>query len=281
MDQYILELVEGSRRGDKKSMEFLADYTQDRLSGYIYRLTLDHDLAQDILQETMLEMVQSIKKLRDAEKFWPWIFRTALGKVQHHFRDKKREQARLTEMEKRNLLKYSADDFNDGLNGMIRKELAQAIFKSMGKLSLKYRNVIALRCFEQLSFVQIADMMNLKTELQARVMFFRAKKALQKNLTHQGFNNKILITALSLFAFFSAQSKITASAAVIKASILDVGPIASGLGFMTSKAGVAVGSAVTGLGMIFTVEDVIYLSSFLVIYLFCFAFAGLFSLGRR
>ena len=38
-------------------------------------------------------MVERIKELECPERFWGWLFRTALGVVQHYYRDRAREQA--------------------------------------------------------------------------------------------------------------------------------------------------------------------------------------------
>ena len=81
------EIVRRARLGDRENIDRLAQLARGRVFVYIYRLTLDYDLSQDLTQETMLEMVKSIKRLNRADKFWPWLFRTALGKVQHRFRN--------------------------------------------------------------------------------------------------------------------------------------------------------------------------------------------------
>ena len=81
-----VDLVRQAQLGNIECMDRLAQLTRGRIYAYIYRLTLNKDLAQDLLQETQLEMVSSLELLRQPELFWSWLFRTALGKVQHHFR---------------------------------------------------------------------------------------------------------------------------------------------------------------------------------------------------
>ena len=88
-----VQLVRQAQLGDRVSLDRLAEGARQRLCAYIYRLTLNHDLAQDLLQETLLKMVENIKELEHPERFWSWLFRTALGNVQHYYRDLAREQA--------------------------------------------------------------------------------------------------------------------------------------------------------------------------------------------
>jgi len=140
------ELVRRSQQGDQESLDRLAHLVEGRLHAYIYRLTLDHDLTQDLVQETLLQMVESVKHLERADALWPWLYRTALGKVQHHFRDKGKE----TEA-KRLLLARAAPPLPsaslegiDGLSAMVRKELLEAVFEAIGKLNLRQRGVLVI-----------------------------------------------------------------------------------------------------------------------------------------
>ena len=56
-------LIHEAKLGNKDSMNRLAELAGDRLYAYIYRLTLDQAITQDILQETILFMIQSLNHL--------------------------------------------------------------------------------------------------------------------------------------------------------------------------------------------------------------------------
>ena len=58
-----VKLVTQAQLGDQKSMDHLAEAARRRLFAYLYRLTLNHDLTLDLLQETLLKMVENIKSL--------------------------------------------------------------------------------------------------------------------------------------------------------------------------------------------------------------------------
>jgi len=134
-----VELVEQAQVGDEGSMNRLAELVEGRLFAYIYRLTLNYDLAQDLLQETLLGMVQSLKDLKDAHRFWVWLFRSALGKVQHYFRERRHEEkVQISAVEKERLLRRIPPDYTDGLSELIQKELSDAIFEAMLELKLRH-----------------------------------------------------------------------------------------------------------------------------------------------
>ena len=87
------ELVKKAQQGCPQSMDTLVSLTRNKILAYMYRLTLDRDLAEDLCQDAMLEMVRSLKQIRDPERFWGWLYRMAMGKVQHYFRQQQRQKA--------------------------------------------------------------------------------------------------------------------------------------------------------------------------------------------
>ncbi|GAG24826.1 unnamed protein product, partial [marine sediment metagenome] len=83
-----IQTIHQAQAGNAQSLSAVAEQVRQKVQTYIYRLTLNYHLTQDLTQETVLEMIKSLPKLKvpHIDGFWGWIFRTALGKVQHHFR---------------------------------------------------------------------------------------------------------------------------------------------------------------------------------------------------
>ena len=186
-------LVRQAQLGLPWSMGSLAERARQRLYAYVYRLTLNQDLAQDQLQETLLKMVQHISEVKHPERFWAWLFRTALGNVQHYYRDEaKREGIAFSALKRRRMQEDLSDDCEDGLNRAIRREMSRAVAKAMARLPFSYRQVLMLRCFEQMSFAEIAKMMDC-SELRVRVLFFRARKSLGRQLRQRGLDEDLLV----------------------------------------------------------------------------------------
>ncbi len=257
--------VRRAQLGDQGATGHLAEAARQRLYAYIYRLTLNHDLAQDLLQETLLKMVENIKELEHPEQFWCWLFRTALGIVQHYYRDLAREQAvEFSALSRRRLSDYLAEDHNDGLNHAIREELSETIVIAIGQLKLAYRNVLLLRCYEQMSYAEIADQMGCK-ELRARVLFFRARRSLSRHLTRRGFGKGLLLTALSLFGLLTAPVDSAPAAGTVTAASLHTGPAAVFAGLASTPPGMAVAATITGAGVTLTTEHFGYFLLFLIV----------------
>jgi RNA polymerase sigma factor (sigma-70 family) len=238
------EIVRRARLGDREDMNRLARLARGRVFVYIYRLTLDYDLSQDLTQETMLEMVKSLKRLNRADKFWPWLFRTALGKVQHRFRNQgSRRIERKTIVDTEKLLEYAPKDRRSGLSELIRKELSQVVLGAMGQMKLEYRNILTLRCFGQMSYSEIASLTGC-SKMQAQLLFFRAKQSLKKQLSRNGFKKEYLLTALGLFGTITASATKSASAATtVNAAVAKVGLTTTLIGTVTTTSGVAITAA--------------------------------------
>jgi DNA-directed RNA polymerase specialized sigma24 family protein len=74
-------LVRQAQLGDRDSINRLAEVVRGCLRTDIYRLTLDAELTQEIIQECMLEMFKVLGDLKEAERFWPWLYKIALNKI--------------------------------------------------------------------------------------------------------------------------------------------------------------------------------------------------------
>ncbi len=233
--------------GDNEAMSQLSQQVADRVLPYIQGLTLNYDLAQDILQETLLEMVKSLNNVRSPESFWCWVYRQALGKVQHHFRDRSRQRSIVLRVAS-DLLSRAKDESLTGLEYVTRVELSEFVLRAIDKLKIEYRSVLILRCFENLSYAEIAQVLDCK-ELRARVLFFRAKRSLERHLSRGGFGKECLLAGLVLFRILTKPSEVSSATSLVSASVLDVDAFAAIISLASSK----IGLLATSLATLFTV----------------------------
>ena len=76
-----------ARQGSEESVSWLTRQAQGKIRAYIYRVTLDDDLSDDLTQETLLQMIKSIRNLNEQENFWPWLYRIEIVPRQAADRD--------------------------------------------------------------------------------------------------------------------------------------------------------------------------------------------------
>jgi len=196
-----------------------------------------------------------------------------MGQVQHYFRDQKQKRVvGELSMNKERISERLSQRHDDGLNSLMRKELSDAMFRAMAKLKLAYKNVLILRCFENMSYAEIAEFMDCK-ELRARVLFFRAKHSLRRELSRGGFSKGLLLAALGLFELITAPTKGASAASTVSAASLQVGAVATVVGAVGTRLGVAVITGLAALTLSLTYEHIICLFLLSCFILACFVVA--------
>ena len=243
-----VKLVEGAQLGDKEDLERLTELAELRLREDVGRITLNPDLTQDIVQETLLEMMKKLNELKTAERFWKWLTQIAFNKINHHHRQEKRYKTALA----------SGRDADGSQRAqavvaeLIGHEFQQIVRSAMQRLKPRQRTVLALRCYRDMAYADIAEVMGC-SEFAAMMLFHRAKKSLGKQLARHGYGKGLLLPALVLFGKLTASSEATAAQVSVCAAVTEGGLL---LGLATSKtalvtlstAGVlAVGTAVSTL----------------------------------
>jgi RNA polymerase sigma-70 factor (ECF subfamily) len=251
-EQASIKLVRLAQQGRKDCMSRLAEQAEGKLCAYIYRVTLDHDLTQDLSQEALLQMVKSIKDLKQAERFWPWLYRIAQSKIQQHFKVRQRKAAISESPHYKDFLAHHSGDHQaDGLAQLAQKELSKKVMNAMQHMQQQYRAVLSLRCLEQLSYSDIGLAMECN-EVKARVLFFRARQALKKRLSQQGLSKGLLVMSLGLFGKLTTPAEAASSANVtVSAASVKVGLTAALIATVSTKLGVAtMTAAAVGLASI-------------------------------
>lgn len=237
-----LELIRRAQQGRQESESLLAELTKQKIFPYLYRLTFNYHLAQDLCQETLIQMHKSLAKLEFNSKqaFFGWIYRTALSKVQKHNRVQGNRRLRMVlQSAKPHLNQCITDPGPDHVDRMIQNELLQAAVAAIRKMKLSYRNILTLRCFDDLSYDEIASIEG-RSQLACRIMFCKAKKALRKNLTQRGFDNSYLLPALGLVGTVTLPEATSAAVAAtpVAAGVLSAGKGISLLSMIVSKASI-------------------------------------------
>src|SRR5210317_1109443 len=110
-----IQTIRQAQAGNMQGLSAVSEQVRHKVSTYIYRLILDYHVTEDLTQETVLEMIKALPQLKvpHVNGFWAWVFRTALGKVQHHFRlQGARRMAQKTTSDDTVLESYEAKDGN-------------------------------------------------------------------------------------------------------------------------------------------------------------------------
>jgi RNA polymerase sigma-70 factor (ECF subfamily) len=179
-NEYIQQQLSEARSGNRRSMGRLAVIVRERLYPFLFRTTFDHDLTEDVLQETLLTMVGQVACLRDKRRFWPWVFRIAWSKLQDNLRRRRHHSSG-----KASFLQSQSNETRAGggslLDATIHAERLQQLSEVLEQLSRQHKDILRLRYYEQLPFSEIADLTS-TTPQKARARFHRAKKYLKARM---------------------------------------------------------------------------------------------------
>jgi RNA polymerase sigma-70 factor (ECF subfamily) len=178
---YIPFLAE-ARSGDRVAMNCLAALVWGRVYSFAFRTTLDHNAAEDIVQETLLTMICRLGTLRDNRRFWPWMYRIAWSKIQNGRRDRRLRSCLQTELLHARVAASNGFTSNDTpLDVQVREETRQQVAAAVEQINSHHRDILQLRCYDQLDYTQIAAQTR-TTPARARIHFHRAKKSLKERL---------------------------------------------------------------------------------------------------
>jgi len=153
-------------------VDFEALYLKYSEMVYKYCLSLCHQekLAEDLTQETFLKAIKNISKYDSNYRFDVWLCQIAKNTYFTMHQKNKRLQALDTDIM-----------INSFEKKLANKEEAFEIHKIIFQLEDPYKEVLSLRLFGELSFLQIGELFQ-KNETWARVTFHRAKIKVKERL---------------------------------------------------------------------------------------------------
>ena len=141
---------------------------------YIFCLTENENLAEEIVQETFCVAIKNINKFRGDSKISTWLCQIAKYIWYEKLRkQKKQKEIPIDELENTVLLENFVEE------EIFQKEGKIELFKKMQKLDEQTRNVMYLRILGDLSYEEIGEVMG-KTSNWARVVFFRGKQKIKE-----------------------------------------------------------------------------------------------------
>jgi RNA polymerase sigma-70 factor, ECF subfamily len=160
----IAVLLARCQAGDRTAWDTLVDAYWQRLFGYALRATNNAELAQDMVQETFLRIVQRLGCYDDQGKFEAWLFRILVNLVRDHGRSLSRHPTQSTVIE----IDGERIELTDELSGKVPspfdplhlQEDVDALQTAMRALPEGDRQILLLRHFADMPFKDIARTLN-------------------------------------------------------------------------------------------------------------------------
>ncbi len=148
------ELIEKITNPETRNYGFnlLVREYQERVYWLIRKMVVDHDDADDLVQEVFVKVWKNLSKFREDSRLFTWIYRIATNECLNFLNKKKRRYF------------LSMDDANKELNEKIDNsahisgdEIQKKLQKSILRLPEKQRLVFNMKYYENLKFDEIAE----------------------------------------------------------------------------------------------------------------------------
>lgn len=173
------ELLDMFHSGDNPNYAFnlIVRKYQERLYYYIRRMVVDHDDADDVLQNTFVKAWKGLGKFRAEANLYTWLYRIATNEA-------------LTFIQKRNKQnKVSLDDAANYLSQNLESdhyysgdEIQQKLQTAIETLPEKQKEVFILKYFEEKKYDEISEILG--TSVGAlKASYHHAVKKIEKYLT--------------------------------------------------------------------------------------------------
>ena len=162
--------------GDRSAISQLIDRHSTRVRDYIRMMVRDRDVADDILQETLIKVVRVIDEGRyaDTGKFLSWVLRIAHNQVIDYFRSQKGSRT-VSEAEAGynvlGTLRFAERTVEDR---MVDEQIETDVRRLIDCLPEEQREVVVMRYYAGMSFQEIAD----QTEVSINTALGRMRYAL-------------------------------------------------------------------------------------------------------
>jgi RNA polymerase sigma-70 factor (ECF subfamily) len=173
-------LLRKAQDGDAGAIERLIELYQDTIYSMALSFTKNPHQAEDLAQEAWIKILRGLPKFRQDSKFSTWMYRVTMNTFLNANRAAKREQEVVGALDTPDL---GAEPFM----GDIRVETALDVQGAVRELSAEFRSVVLLRYVADLSYKEIASVL----ELPLGTVQSRLKRGLTKlgaQLGHQGYS---------------------------------------------------------------------------------------------
>ena len=179
------QLVSLYKNGNEEAFEVLLHRHKSKIFTGIYLIVKDRYVAEDLLQETFIKAINTIRggKYNEEGKFMPWISRIAHNLSIDYFRKNKRYPEVVLEDGSRvfDSMEFAEDSME---MKQMKKETHSRLREFIKELPTEQKQVLIMRHYLQMSFFEIAERtgVSINTALgRMRYALINLRKKMNKN----------------------------------------------------------------------------------------------------
>lgn len=153
-DEEIKAIAEQNHR---RAFELVVQKYRDKLFQHALYMLKDPQEAFDATQETLIRAYQEPNFFEEDFKMKSWLFRVLTNLCYNLTRDKRRRGGILKMM-----AKPVNRDSMEALDQMLRREEEGTVVKALDRVPEKYRTILLLKYYNDLSYLEIAEVLGCK-----------------------------------------------------------------------------------------------------------------------
>lgn len=140
---------------------------------YLKKMGASTEDAEDIIQETLYKTIKNIDAINE-DKVRAWLFKVAINSYYNLYNKNKRQSNfDISDLENLKMITESTED------SFLIGEKTKVIHKILDMLKPSYKNLLVLKYFLNMSYKEIADIMDMN-EQKVKVYLYRARKKFRK-----------------------------------------------------------------------------------------------------
>lgn len=155
MTQEEKNCIEEARNGSQKAYRTLYN-TYYRLIRYIiYNSIKDEEVTTELVEITFIKAFEKLNSFTESISFEAWLKTVAVNTVIDYLRRKKNENINIS-LDDENYTVQITEENRDPESDIIKSESLELLRIALSKLRYKYKNILELRYFKELSYEQIS-----------------------------------------------------------------------------------------------------------------------------
>ena len=154
----------------------LLDLYQERLYWHIRKIVITHDNASDVLQNTFIRVYKGIRNFKEKSTLHTWMYRIAYNESIRFLEKSKIKISESIEQDKNSYIENLKEDvYFDG------DELQMHLHEIISELTDKQRRVFQMKYFDDLSFREISEILDI-SENTLKSTYYSVVKKIEESI---------------------------------------------------------------------------------------------------
>ncbi len=179
------DLVAAFQAGDVGAFDDLVRRWDRRIQSAAYRLVGSHDEARDVAQEAFLKAYRALGSFKQEARFSSWLYQIALNLGRDRLRRRRVRPDVSLELVEESAERPIRDAGPSALEVLETQDLARAVRSAVAALPEEQREVVILKEYQGLTFVEIAEVLEVPLST-VKTRLYRGLGQLRSRLERQG-----------------------------------------------------------------------------------------------